>query len=121
MAVTTIGLTTLKFGTSTVTGTAVVSSYEETIRSEPVELAKGDGTFQAVAYANPHSTGSITIIQGATSYGGVGAAIGNGGNELLSGKPSAMFVENVQINARNDGFTETTISLIGWDNLGQAS
>ena len=120
MAATTIGLNTLQFGTSSVTGGVIVSSFEETIKSEPVELLKGDGTFQAVAYANPQTNASMTIVGGSSAYSGVGAAFGIAGNSLLTGE-AAVYIENIQITKRNDGFSETSLSLVGWDNLGQSS
>lgn len=121
MALTTIGLNTLSFGTTAV-GSAIVSSYEETISSEPVELMGGNGTFSAVAFANPQANISMTIIQGSTSYGGVGALVTTAtGSSSLVGLPTALHVDSVQVTAKNDGFTETTLTLQGWNNLGSSS
>lgn len=119
MAVTTIGLTTLFFGTP-LAGASVVSSYEETLKSEPVELGKGDGTFQAVAFVNPQITINGTIISGSAT-GSVGAVTSLFGSTFLTGGASTLYVDNISRNATNDGFTETTISAIGWVSLGSAS
>ena len=121
MAVTTIGLTTLFFGTTQASG-QVVSSYEETIKSEPVELGSGTGIFQAVVYANPQTTINGTIISGSAS-GVVGAASSLFGATFLTGAQaqSSLYIDNISRNATNDGFTETTISAIGWASLGSTT
>ena len=119
MAVTTIGLTTLFFGTVQA-GTSVVSSYEETLKSEPVELASGSGTFQAVAFVNPQMTINGTIISG-TATGSVGAVTTLFGSTFLTGFSGSLYVDNISRNATNDGFTETTISAIGWTSLGSTT
>ena len=121
MAVTTIGLTTLFFGTAQA-GTSVVSSYEETIKSEPVELGSGTGTFQAVVYANPQTTINGTIISGSAT-GSIGAASSLFSSTFLTGAQaqSSLYIDNISRNATNDGFTETTISATGWLSLGQTS
>jgi hypothetical protein len=121
MAVTTIGLTTLFFGTA-LAGSQVVSSYEETIKSEPVELGKGDGTFQAVVFANPQTTINGTIISGSAT-GAVGSASSLFGATFLTGAQaqSSLYIDNISRTATNDGFTETTISAIGWLNLNSAT
>jgi hypothetical protein len=118
MALTTIGLTTLKFGTTSESA-AVVRSYEETIKCDPVELMSGDGTFQAVAIANPNSSASITIVSGAVS-GSIGASFSQTGNTFLTGIDT-LYVESSSKTLTNDGFAEVQISAIGYSNLGQAS
>jgi hypothetical protein len=122
MAVTTIGLSTLFFGTA-LSGSQVVSSYEETYKAEPVELMKGDGTFQAVAYPNAQVTINGTIISGtATGLVGASLALLTTGNTFLTMTGiSAWYIENISRNATNDGFTETTITATGWQNLGSSS
>jgi hypothetical protein len=122
MAVTTIGLSTLTFGTAS-SGSQVVSSYEETYKSEPVELMAGNGTFQAVVYANPQVTINGTIISG-TATGLVGAALillTTGNTFLTISGISTYYIENISRNATNDGFTETTITATGWQNLSSSS
>ena len=121
MAVTTIGLSTLFFGTA-LSSSQVVSSYEETVKSETLELGKGDGTFQAVVYANPQTTINGTIISG-NAAGNVGSALTllTTGNTYLTGTAGTYYIENISRNATNDGFTETTISAIGWPSLGATS
>ena len=119
MAVTTIGLTTLFFGTALASG-QVVSSYEETLKSEPVELGSGLGTFQAVAFANPQMTINGTIISGSAT-GSVGAATTLFGATFLTGFSGSLYIDSLSRNATNDGFTETTISAIGWTSLGATS
>jgi hypothetical protein len=118
MALTTIGLTTLKFGTSS-ESSAVVRSYEETIKCDPVELIAGDGTFQAVAIANPNSSASITIVSGSVS-GSIGASFSQTANSFLTGVDT-LYVESASRTLTNDGFSELQISAIGYTNLGQAS
>jgi len=121
MAVTTIGLSTLFFGTA-LSGSQVVSSYEETYKAEPVELGKGDGTFQAVAFPNPQVTINGTIISGtATGLVGASLALLTTGNTFLTTGISAWYIENISRNATNDGFTETTITATGWVSLGNTS
>ncbi len=118
MAATSIGLTTLKFGT-TAESSSVVRSYEETIKCDPVELMNGSGTFQAVALSNPNSSASITIVSGAVSAS-VGSAFSlNAGNTFLTGMDS-LFVESASRTLTNDGFAETQISAVGYLNLNQA-
>lgn len=121
MAVTTIGLSTLFFGTA-LASSQVVSSYEETIKTEPVELGKGDGTFQAVAFVNPQTSINGTIVSG-TATGLVGGSLSllTTGNTFLTGTAGTYYIENISRNATNDGFTETTISAIGWSSLGNVS
>lgn len=121
MAVTTIGLTTLFFGTAQ-SGSQIVSSYEETIKSEPVELTQGNGTFSAVAFANPQTMISGTIISGTVSAS-IGSSLSflTSGNTFLSGAAGTYFIESISRNSTNDGFTETSISAIGYASLGQTS
>lgn len=122
MAVTTIGLSTLFFGTAQ-SESRVVSSYEETYKSEPVELAKGNGTFQAVAFANPQVTINGTIISGSVcaSVGGELTFLTTGNTFLTMSGISSWYIENMSRNSTNDGFTETTITATGWENLGSVS
>ena len=120
MAVTTIGLSTLFFGTPLSSGSQVVSSYEETIKSEPVELGKGDGTFQAVVFSNPQTTINGTIISGSAS-GALGVVTALFGSTFLTSAQTSLYIENISRSATNDGFTETTISAIGWAGLNQTS
>ncbi|NBT67689.1 MAG: hypothetical protein EBT78_08015 [Betaproteobacteria bacterium] len=122
MAVTTIGLTSLFFGTAS-SGSQVVSSYEETYKCEPVELMNGNGTFQAVAYPNAQVTINGTIISGtATGLVGASLALLTTGNTFLTMTGiSTFYIENISRNATNDGFTETTITAMGWQNLGSTS
>jgi hypothetical protein len=118
MALTTIGLSTLKFGTSA-ESSSVVRSYEETIKCDPVELMAGDGTFQAVAIANPNSSASITIVSGSVSSG-IGASFSQTGNTFLTGMDS-LYVESLSKTLTNDGFSEVQISAVGYVNLGQGT
>ena len=114
MALTTIGLTTLKFGTSD-EASAVVRSYEETIKCDPVELMGGSGTFEAVALSNPNSSASITIVSGAVSAS-IGAAFAQTVNSFLTGVDT-LYVESASKTLTNDGFSETQISAVGYSNL----
>jgi hypothetical protein len=118
MALTTIGLTTLKFGT-TDESSAVVRSYEETIKCDPVELMGGNGTFQAVAISNPNSSASITIVSGSVS-GSIGASFTQTANTFLTGVDT-LFIESASRTLTNDGFSEVQISAVGYANLGQVS
>ena len=116
MALTTIGITTLKFGT-TAESSAVVRSYEETIKCDPVELMNGSGTYQAVAFANPNSSVSITLVSGTVS-GSIGASFSQTANTFLTGVDS-LFVESSSRTLTNDGFSEVQISAVGYANLTQ--
>lgn len=118
MALTTIGLSGLSFGT-TQESSSVVRSYEETIKCDPVELMDGDGTFQAVAFSNPNSSANITIVSGSVSAG-VGSAFSQTGNTFLTGIDT-LYVDSCSKTLTNDGFSEVQISASGWSNLGQAS
>ena len=118
MALTTIGLTTLKFGT-TEESSAVVKSYEETLKCDPIELLSGDGTFKAVAISNPNSSASITIVTASTS-GIIGALFAQTGNTFLT-TMDTLYVESSSRTLTNDGFAETQISAIGYANLNQLS
>lgn len=118
MALTTIGLTSLKFGTTS-ESSAVVRSYEETLKCDPVELMAGDGTFQAVAIANPNSSASITIVSGSVSAG-IGSSFSQTGNTFLT-TMDTLYVESCSRTLTNDGFAETQISAVGYLNLGQTS
>ena len=117
MALTTIGLTTLKFGT-TDESSAVVRSYEETIKCDPVELMGGNGTFQAVAISNPNSSASITIVSGSVS-GSIGASFTQTLNTFLTGVDT-LFIESASRTLTNDGFSEVQISAVGYANLNSA-
>jgi hypothetical protein len=119
MALTTIGLTTLKFGTADFSS-SVVKSFEETIKCEPVELMGGSGVFQAVAITNPQSTMSMTIVSGGTSTS-VGALISASANTFLTGVQGSLFVESASRTYTNDGFAEVQVSAVGYLNLGAAS
>ena len=119
MALTTIGLTTLKFGT-TVESTSVVRSYEETIKCDPVELINGSGTYQAVAFSNPNSSVSITIVSGAVT-GSIGGVFSLTQNTFLTGLDSPLYVESSSKTLTNDGFAEVQISAVGYLNLTQAT
>ena len=114
MALTTIGLATLKFGTSD-EASSVVRSYEETIKCDPVELMGGNGTFQAVAISNPNSSASITIVSGSVS-GSIGSAFSQSTNTFLTGVDT-LYVESSSRTLTNDGFSEVQISAVGYANL----
>lgn len=120
MALTTIGLNNLKFGTTQESG-SVVRSYEQTITSDPVELLDGDGTFEAVAFANPRTTVNITLVSGSVS-----AAVGSltnldNLNTYLTGADSSVYVASANATRTNDGFAEVQITAEGWANLNSAS
>jgi hypothetical protein len=117
MPATTIGLSTLSFGTVS-QGTAIVTSYEETIKCDPVELIGGNGAFSAVAFANPNSSASITLVSGSATAS-IGGAI-TFTSSSLSGI-STLYIESATKTATNDGFTETQINGIGYAELGSAS
>jgi len=119
MALTTIGLTTLKFGTADFSS-SVVRSFEEAIKCDPVELMGGQGTFQAVAITNPQTSMSMTIVSGASSAS-LGATISAAANTFLTGLQSSVFVESASRTFTNDGFAEFQISAIGYLNLSSAS
>jgi hypothetical protein len=118
MAATTIGLSDLTFGTTAESG-AVVRSFEETIKCDPVELLDGDGTFQAVAFSNPNSSANITIVSGSVSAG-IGGAFSQTGNTYLTGVDT-LYVDSCSRTLTNDGFSEVQISASGWLNLNQTS
>lgn len=119
MALTTIGISTLKFGTSDFSS-SVVSSFEETIKCDPVELMGGDGTFKAVALANPNTSISMTIVSGTVSAG-IGGTISATANTFLTGAQTSLYVESASRTMTNDGFTELQVSASGWANLNQTS
>jgi hypothetical protein len=119
MALTTIGLTTLRFGTTNVSS-SVVRSFEETIKCDPVELMGGNGTFQAVAISNPNTSMSMTIVSGVTS-GAIGALVSATDNTFLTGAQTSLYVESASRTLTNDGFAEYQVSASGWANLGQTS
>lgn len=119
MALTTIGLTTLKFGTSDFSG-SVVRSFEQSIKCDPVELMGGDGTFKAVALANPNTSISMTIVS-ASASAGIGATISASANSYLTGTQSELYVESASRTFTSDGFAEFQVSATGWANLGQES
>jgi hypothetical protein len=119
MALTTIGLTTLKFGTTNVSS-SVVRSYEETIKCDPVELMGGNGSFQAVAITNPNTTISMTIVSGAVT-GAIGSVVSNTDNTFLTGVTGSFYIDSNSRTMTNDGFTEYQVSATAWANLGQAS
>ena len=116
MALTTIGLTTLKFGT-TDESSAVVRSYEETIKCDPVELMGGSGEFEAVALSNPNSSASITIVSGSVTAS-IGATFAQTANSFLTGVDT-LYVESASKTLTNDGFSEIQISAVGYSNLNQ--
>jgi hypothetical protein len=118
MPATSIGLTSLKFGTDE-ESPSVVRSYEETIKCDPVELLSGNGTFQAVALSNPNSSASITLVSGSVS-GSIGASFTLVQNTFLDGLDT-LYVESASKTLTNDGFTEVQISAVGYTNLGSAS
>jgi hypothetical protein len=119
MALTTIGLSTLKFGTTNVSS-SVVRSFEETIKCDPVELMSGNGTFQAVAISNPNTSMSMTIVSGVTS-GAIGALVSSTDNTFLTGVQTSLYIDSASRTLTNDGFAEYQVSASGWANLGQAS
>ena len=118
MALTTIGLSGLSFGT-TQESSSVVRSYEETIKCDPVELMDGDGTFQAVAFSNPNSSANITLVSGSISAG-IGSAFSLTQNNALTGMDT-LYVDSCSRTLTNDGFAELQISASGWANLNQPS
>ena len=119
MALTTIGLSTLKFGTSDVSS-AVVRSFEETIKCDPIELMSGSGSFQAVAISNPNTSMTMTIVSGATA-GAIGALVSASANSFLTGVQTSLYVDSCSRTFTNDGFAEYQVSASGWANLGQPS
>jgi hypothetical protein len=119
MALTTIGLSTLKFGTSDV-NSAVVRSFEETIKCDPIELLGGDGTFKAVAISNPNSSMTMTIVSGVTS-GAVGAIVSATANTFLTGVQATLYIDSCSRTLTNDGFAEYQVSASGWANLNSTS
>lgn len=120
MALTTIGLSGLIFGT-TQESSSVVRSYEETIKCDPVELLDGDGDFKAVAFANPNSSVNITLVSGSVT-GPVGSAFTlDAGNTFLTGMDADLYVDSSSLTLTNDGFAEVQISASGWTNLTQPS
>ena len=119
MALTTIGLTTLKFGTADFSS-SVVRSFEEAIKCDPVELMGGSGTFQAVAITNPQTSMSMTIVSGTTA-GAIGALVSASANTFLTGVQANVYIESASRTLTNDGFAEYQVSAVGYSNLGQAS
>ena len=119
MALTTIGLSTLKFGTSDV-NSAVVRSFEETIKCDPIELLGGDGTFKAVAISNPNTSMTMTIVSGVTS-GAIGAIVSASANSFLTGVQTTLHIDSCSRTLTNDGFAEYQVSASGWSNLNSSS
>lgn len=120
MALTTIGLSNLIFGT-TQESSCVVKSFEQTIKCDPVELLDGDGTFEAVAFTNPNTTINITIVSNSVSAPvGTLTALDNN-NTYLTGADASVYVNSCNRTLTNDGFSETQISADGWLNLGSAT
>ena len=120
MALTTIGLSNLKFGT-TQASSSVVRSYEETISCDPVELLDGDGTFEAVAFANPRTTVNITLVSGSVSAPVGSLTTLDNANTYLAGKQADVYVASANATRTNDGFAEIQITAEGWENLGSAT
>jgi len=119
MAATCIGLTNLTFGTSDFSS-AVVRSFEQTIKCDPVELMAGNGTFKAVAISNPNTSISMTIVSG-SACAGIGEQISAAANTFLTGGQSSLYVESSSRTFTNDGFAEVQLSASGWANLNQPS
>ena len=119
MPLTTIGLTTLKFGT-TDDSSSVVRSYEETIKCDPIELMGGDGRFSAVAISNPNTSVSITLVSGTVSAP-IGSEMTFIANSFLTGEDTPVYVESASRTLTNDGFAEIQISAIGYANLSSAT
>jgi hypothetical protein len=119
MALTTIGLTTLSFGTTDF-NSAVVRSFEQTIKCDPVELMGGNGTFKAVAISNPNTSISMTIVSGSASAG-IGELVSAAANTFLTGGQTSLYIESSSRTFTNDGFAEVQLSASGWANLGQPS
>lgn len=120
MALTTIGLTNLIFGT-TQESSCVVRSFEQTIKCDPIELLDGDGTFEAVAFSNPNTTINITLVSGSVSAPvGTLTALDNN-NTYLTGADASVYVNACNITRTNDGFSEVQISADGWTNLNQTT
>jgi hypothetical protein len=119
MALTTIGLSNLTFGTTDFNA-SVVRSFEQTIKCDPVELMGGDGRFKAVAISNPNTSMSMTIVSGAASAG-IGEAVSAAVNTFLTGSQSSLYVESSSRTFTNDGFAEVQLSASGWSNLGQTT
>lgn len=119
MAATSIGLTNLKFGTSD-ESSSVVKSYEESIKCDPIELMGGDGTFKAVAFANPNSTASITIVSNSVTCN-IGSAFSINSNSYPITTSDSLYVESASKTLTNDGFTEIQVSAVGYLNLNQPS
>lgn len=120
MALTTIGLSGLIFGT-TQESSSVVRSYEQTIKCDPVELMNGDGTFQAVAFTNPNTSINITLVSGSVSAPVGSLTLLDNGNTYLTGADANVYVNSCNITLTNDGFAEVQISADGWSNLGSAT
>lgn len=119
MAAVTIGLTNLTFGTLD-ESTYVVRSFEESITCDPVELLSGDGTFSAVALANPRTTTNITLVTTAISAS-VGSLTVLNSNSMLTGEDTDIYISSSNVTLTNDGFAEIQISAEGWKNLNQTS
>lgn len=123
MALTTIGLSNLRFGT-TQESSSVVRSFEQTITSDPVELLDGDGTFEAVAFSNPRTSVNITLVSGTVSAA-VGALTTLDNNNtfltLNSTTEASVYVASCNATLTNDGFAEIQITAEGWTNLGSAT
>jgi hypothetical protein len=119
MALTTIGLSNLTFGTSDF-NSAVVRSFEQTIKCDPVELMGGSGTFKAVAISNPNTSISMTIVSGSAT-GGMGDLVSAVANTFLTGGQASLYIESSSRTFTNDGFAEVQLSASGWANLGQTS
>ena len=120
MPATTIGLSGLIFGT-TQESSSVVRSFEQTIKCDPVELLDGDGTFQAVAFANPNTSINITLVSGSVS-----ASIGalttlDNQNTYLTGADANVYIDSFSKTLTNDGFAEVQVSASGWANLNSPS
>lgn len=119
MALTTIGISSLTFGTTDFSS-SVVRSFEQTIKCDPVELMGGNGTFKAVAISNPNTSISMTIVSGAASAG-IGEVFSAAANSFLTGNQTSLYVESSSRTFTNDGFAEVQLSASGWANLGQPS
>lgn len=118
MPATKIGLSNLTFGT-TDESSSVVKSYEESIKCDPVELLGGDGSFKAVAFANPNSSANISLVSTSVS-GSIGSAFNLEGNSQLTGVDT-LYIESATKTLTNDGFAEIQITASGWLNLNSAT
>jgi len=114
MAATTIGTANLTFGITTETG-GLVQSFSEVRNVEKQEVRNNQGEITGVAFYNPTTAYSLSIITtSAFSTTSAGAAISIANAAQSTG---ATRIDSLTINKSNDGFVTVDISATGYPSV----